>query len=107
MDFASIKRATGSRARTSRATARSSLSARSRCAAGGWWCCRSEGFHDRPGSCRVHGCVTLLVGEKRDSAVARELNEGVGAGKVSSLGIFDRWAGELLGSVGLASVLVE
>ena len=38
---------------------------------------------------------------------SRELNEGIGAGKVSSLGILDRWAGELLGSVGLASMLLE
>ena len=105
MDCASTKRPTGSRACTSGAAARSSLSAR--CAASGWRCCRSERLHNRPGSGRVHGRVTLLVGKERDSAVARELNEGVGAGKVSSLGIFDRWAGELLGSVGLASVLVE
>ena len=72
-----------------------------------WGCCRSEGFHNRPGSRRVHGRFILLVGEERDSAVARELNEGIGAGKVSSLGILDRWAGELLGSVGLASMLFE
>jgi hypothetical protein len=107
MDCASSKRPTGSRARTSGAAARGSLSARSRCAASGWRCCRSERLHNRPGSRRVHGRVTLLVGKERDSAVARELNEGVGTGKVSSLGIFDRWAGKLLGSVGLASMLFE
>ena len=79
----------------------SSLSARSRSAASGWRRCSSKGFHGRPGSRRIHRRVTLLVGKERDSAVARELNEGVDAGKVGCLGIFDRRAGKLLGRVGL------